>query len=79
MALPRAKPRPCSAPALRADRLLGEHGIQQNTPAGWQEFERQKSHPMKLALAARLRQQTTRSVKQIAARLHVGKRESARG
>ena len=26
---------------LRTDRLLGEHGIQQDTPAGRQEFERQ--------------------------------------
>lgn len=142
---------------LRTDRLLGEHGIQQNTPAGRQEFERQmerrrleevneealeefrqawsigsetfrrqclermegkvgenhpgqtrletaeakaerilaeelarlqwtrndlatqrKSHPVKLALAARLRQETTLSVKQIAERLHLGKPKGAR-
>ena len=142
---------------LRADRLLGEHGIQQDTPAGRQEFERQlerrrleevdeealaefrrawsigsdafrleclkqmedkvgenhpgqtrletaqtkanrivaeeltrlqwtesdlavrrKSHPSKLALAARLRQETTLSVKQIAERLHLGQPKGAR-
>jgi putative transposase len=142
---------------LRVDRLLGEHGIQQDTPAGRQEFERQierrrleevdpeslrelregwcigaeafrreclermegrvgdnhpgqtrletaqakaeriiteelvrlkwteedlvarpKSDSLKLALAARLRQQTTLSVKQIAERLHLGKPKGAR-
>jgi putative transposase len=142
---------------LRADRLLGEHGIQQDTPAGRQEFERhierrrleevdekalqefreawwiggdafrreclermegklgenhpgqtrletaeakaerivteelarlhwtqndllarQKNHPSKLALATRLRQETTLSVKQIAGRLHLGKPKGAR-
>jgi hypothetical protein len=26
---------------LRTERWLGDHGIQQGTPAGWQEFERQ--------------------------------------
>ena len=34
---------------------------------------RQRSHPVKLALAARLWQETTLSVKQIAERLHLGK------
>ena len=142
---------------LRTDRLLGEHGIQQDTPAGRQEFERQlerrrleevdpealeqfrrawclgsdafrqeclekmegkvgdnhpgqtrletaeakaerviheelgrlrwtpsdlitkaHSHPLKLALAARLRQETTLSVKEIAERLHLGKPKGAR-
>lgn len=142
---------------LRTDRLLGEHGIQQDTPAGGQEFERQmehrrleglnpdaleesrqawsiggedfrrrclermegkvgdnhpgqtrietarakagrilaeelarlewteedlatqqKSHPIKLALAARLRQETTLTVKEIAERLHLGKPKGAR-
>jgi hypothetical protein len=142
---------------VRAERLLGEHGIQQDTPAGRQEFERhmerrrleetnqealeefrqawwvgsetfrreclermegkvgenhpvqarleaaeakaqrmvaeelarlqwtqndlvtqQKSHPLKLALAARLRRETTLSVKQIAALLHLGKPKGAR-
>ena len=142
---------------LRADRLLGEHGIPQDTPAGRQEFERQmerrrleevnegalqefrrawsigsetfrreclermegkvgenhpgqtrletaeakaermiteelarlcwtekdllarqRSHPSKLALAARLRQETTLSVKQIAERLHLGEPKGAR-
>jgi REP element-mobilizing transposase RayT len=142
---------------LRVDRLLGEHGIERDTPAGRQEFERhlerrrleelnevalaefrqawsigseafrqeclqrmegkvgenhpgqtrqetaeakaerivaeelarlrwtphdlatqQKSHPLKLALAARLRRETTLSVKQIAQRLHLGKPKGAR-
>lgn len=142
---------------LRTERLLGEHGIQHDTPAGRQEFERHlerrrleetdqealadfrrawcvgseafrleclkqmedqvgenhpgqtrletaeakanrlvaeelvrlqwtendlvlrhKSHPSKLALAARLRQETTLSVKQIAQRLHLGQPKGAR-
>ena len=142
---------------LRTDRVLGEHGIEQDTPAGRQEFERhlerrrleeadekaleefrsawclggeafrqeclqqmedkvgenhpgqtrletavakaeriiaqelarlqwtpqdlagrQKGDPAKLALAARLRQETTLSVKQIAERLHLGKPKGAR-
>jgi hypothetical protein len=142
---------------LRTDRLLGEHGIGQDTPGGRQEFERhleqrrleetndealeafrqawsigseafrqeclermegkvgenhpgqarietaeakadrivaeelarlnwtqndlaarQKRHPLKLALAARLRQETTLSVKQIAERLHLGAAKGAR-
>ena len=142
---------------LRANRLLGEHGIQPDTPAGRQEFERHlerrrleevdeaalaefrqawsiggeafrqqclekmedkvgenhpgqtrleaaqakanrivteelarlrwtldnlaarpKSDPTKLALAARLRQETTLSVKQIAERLQLGKPKGAR-
>jgi REP element-mobilizing transposase RayT len=142
---------------LRSDRLLGEHGIGQDTPAGRQEFERHlerrrleevdeealqefrqawliggeafrrecleqmegkvgenhpgqtrletaeakadrivaeelsrlqwtqgelsaraKSHPAKLALAARLRQETTLSVKEIAGRLNLGKLKGAR-
>jgi putative transposase len=142
---------------LRTDRLLGEHGVAQDTPAGRQEFERHmerrrleevdeealqefrqtwsiggeafrreclaqmdgkvgenhpgqtrlesaeakadrilteelsrlqwtqsdlagqaKNHPAKLALAARLRQETTLSVKEIAARLNLGKPKGAR-
>jgi hypothetical protein len=39
---------------------------------------RQKADPAKLALAARLRQETTLSVKQIAERLHLGKPKGAR-
>jgi hypothetical protein len=142
---------------LRADRLFGEHGIGQDTPAGRQEFERHmerrrleevdeevlaefrrgwyvgsdafrrecleqmedkvgenhpgqtrvetaetkanrivaeelarlqwtesdlvmrpKSDPVKLGVAARLRQETTLSVKQIAERLHLGQPKGAR-
>jgi REP element-mobilizing transposase RayT len=39
---------------------------------------RAKSHPAKLALAARLRQETTLSVKEIAARSNLGKAKGAR-
>jgi hypothetical protein len=39
---------------------------------------RQKSYPAKLALAARLRQETTLSVKQIAERLPLGRPKGAR-
>ena len=39
---------------------------------------RQKSHPVKLALAARLRQETTLSLKQIAQRLHLGQPKGAK-
>ena len=39
---------------------------------------RPKSDSLKLALAARLRQQTTLSAKQIAERLHLGKPKGAR-
>ena len=142
---------------LRVDRLLGEHGIQQDTPMSRQEFERRmerrrleevdpealetfrgdwclgaeefrkeclkrmedkvsdnhpgsarletatakaerliahellrlnwtgedlirrpKSDPMKLALAARLRRETTLSIKQIAGRLNLGKPKGAK-
>jgi hypothetical protein len=38
----------------------------------------QKSHPLKLVLAARLRRETTLSVKEIAERLHLGKPKGAR-
>ncbi len=142
---------------IRVDRLLGEHGIEQDTPAGRQEFERhmerrcleevdeetlqefrrgwclggeafrremleqmegklgdnhpgqlrresseakaqriiaqeldrlgwsqgdlalrRKSDPVKLALAARLRKETTLSIKEIATRLHLGKAKGAK-
>jgi REP element-mobilizing transposase RayT len=142
---------------LRADRVLGEHGIQGDTPAGRQEYEMQmerrrleevgeeqlgqlretwllgseafrkecleqmegkvgenhpggikretaeakadrlvleelaklrwneqdlaahsKSDPRKLAIAARLRQETTLSIKKIAERLHLGKLKGAK-
>jgi hypothetical protein len=39
--------------------------------------ERAKGHPDKLALAARLRRETTLSIKAIAARLHLGASKSA--
>ena len=48
---------------------------------GWTQGDlaaQQKSHPVKLALAARLRQETTLSVKQIAERLYLGRPKGAR-
>jgi hypothetical protein len=64
---------------LRADRLLGQHGIAQGTPAGRQDFER---HPERRRLEevdvaeelARLRW----TVKQVAERLRLGKPKGAR-
>jgi hypothetical protein len=47
---------------------------------GWNEGDlvaRRKSEPGKLAIAARLRQQTTLSIKTIAARVHMGTSKSA--
>jgi hypothetical protein len=47
---------------------------------GWKEAElagRRKSDPGKLAIAARLRQQTTLPLKDIAARVHLGSSKSA--
>ena len=46
---------------------------------GWQEDElgrRAKSDPQKLGLAARLRQETTLTIAQIAGRLQMGSRKS---
>ena len=48
--------------------------------AGWQEgdlTERRKSDPAKLAIAARLRKETTLPIKGIAARMHLGTSKSA--
>jgi hypothetical protein len=47
---------------------------------GWREQElvtRRKSDPTKLALAMRLRKETTLSLKRIAARVHLGTSKSA--
>ncbi len=47
---------------------------------GWKEAElvsRRKSDPAKLAMAARLRRETTLSLKAIAARVHLGSFKSA--
>jgi len=47
---------------------------------GWQELglaSRRKEHPAKLQIAARLRRETTLTVKQIAARLHLGTSRTA--
>jgi hypothetical protein len=94
--------------AMRVDRLLGEHGIGQDSAAGRQEFERQmerrrlealdeealkplrrsrheselatrrRSDPGKLAIAARLRSETTLPIKWIAARVQIGTAKGAK-
>jgi len=56
---------------------LQSTGIQQDTP-GEDLIRRPKSDPMKLALAARLRRETTLSIKQIAGRLNLGKPKGAK-
>jgi len=55
--------------------LAGEHGIGQDSTAGRQESEwatRRRSDPGKLAIAARLRSETTLPIKWIAARVQIG-------
>ena len=47
---------------------------------GWQEADlasHRRSHPAKLQIAGRLRKETTLTIKQIAARLHLGSPRSA--
>jgi len=60
----------------KAERIIRE----ELTRLGWQEADlaaHRKRDPRKLELAVRLRQETTLSVKQIAARLHLGTPGSA--
>ena len=67
--------------AMRVDRLLGEHGIGQDSTAGRQESEwatRRRSDPGKLAIAARLRSETTLPIKWIAARVQIGTAKGAK-
>ena len=62
--------------AATAERLIGEE-LQR---LGWTEGElaaRRKSDPLKLALAARLRRETTLSLKAIAGRVHLGASQGA--
>ena len=61
----------------KADRIVAE-GLARLRWTQDDLVTRQKSHPEKLALAARLRQETTLSVKQIAESLHLGKPKGAR-
>ena len=61
---------------VRAERMIAEELRQQ----GWTEVElgqRRRSDPVKLALAARLRRETTLTVGWIARRLALGTRKSA--
>jgi len=60
----------------KAERLIGE----ELKRLGWTEGElaaRRKSDPLKLALAARLRKETTLSLKAIAGRVHLGAAKGA--
>jgi len=61
----------------KADRIVAEELARLHWTADALVAGR-KSHPAKLALAARLRRETTLSVKQIAERLHLGKPKGAR-
>ena len=60
----------------KAERIIAEE-LQR---AGWQQNDlafRAKSDPMKLRIATRVRNETTLSIKEIAARLHLGTSKSA--
>jgi hypothetical protein len=60
----------------KAERIVAEE-LQQG---GWQEGDlvsRRKNDPRKLEMAARLRRETTLSIKAIAARMHLGTSKSA--
>jgi REP element-mobilizing transposase RayT len=60
----------------KAERLVG----QELKRLGWREADlaaRRKSDPLKLAIAARLRRETTLSLKAIAARVHLGTSKGA--
>ena len=66
----------CETAEAKAERIIGE----ELSRLGWSRAElatRRKSDPGKLALAARLRQETTLSIKGIAARVHLGTSKSA--
>jgi hypothetical protein len=69
-----ARPEAAEAKAQRmvAEELARLHWTQNDLAT------QQKSYPIKLALAARLRRETTLSVKQIAALLHLGKPKGGR-
>ncbi len=61
----------------KADRIIAE----ELSRMGWSEKDlalHRKGDPAKLALAARLRNETTLSLKEIAARLHLGKSKGAK-
>lgn len=63
--------------AAKAERLIAQELVRLNwTPQDLSS--RAKSDPLKLALAARLRQETTLSIKQIAERLNLGKPKGAK-
>ena len=71
-ARPGSKPRRPRPNRIVAEELARLHWTRDDLIA------RQNSHPAKLMLAARLRQETTLSVKQIAERLRLGKPKGAR-
>ncbi len=62
--------------AAKAGRIIAEELERQ----GWQETDlitRRKSDPAKLTIAARLRRETTLTIKAIATRVHLGSSKSA--
>ena len=64
------------AARAKAERIIAEE-LQRH---GWQEQDlvsRRKNDPTKLEIAARLRRETTLSVKEIAARAHLGTSNTA--
>jgi hypothetical protein len=66
----------CESAVLRAERIIGEE-LQR---LGWSQEElaaRRKGDPGKMAMAARLRRETTLTIKAIAERLHLGTSKSA--
>jgi len=66
----------CQAAKARAEQIVAE----ELTGRGWGEEElrqRRKNDPDKLEIAARLRRETTLSVKDIATRIHLGTSKGA--
>jgi len=66
----------CESAVLRAERIIGEEWQR----LGWSQEElaaRRKGDPGKMALAARLRRETTLTIKAMAERLHLGTSKSA--
>lgn len=63
--------------AARAGRLIAQELVRLNWASG-ELTSRAKSDPQKLALAARLRRETTLSIKRIAERLNLGKPKGAK-
>jgi len=63
--------------AAKAERLIA-HELARLNWTGEDLLRRPKSDPLKLALVARLRRETTLSIEQIAGRLNLGKPKGAK-